>query len=73
MMTSRMDIIGQNGNDGLHYEETQMKTLDNLGNEPLFNRDSYKMYDQIMRELLVKQAKDKIALNIESVVVPGYN
>lgn len=27
-MTSRIDIIGQNGNDGLHYEQESSNELD---------------------------------------------
>ena len=35
----RMDIIGQNGNDGLHYDITDQDLIDNDSVEPLEEND----------------------------------
>ena len=58
----RMDIIGQNGNDGLHYDDTELKEyVDSLKSEMVNQQEVEEQYDKIIeQDSKIKQLESEL-------------
>jgi len=68
----RMNVIGQNGNDGLHYDERYLEDLNQSTNEELYKEEQLEKYNgdidrltDTTQTLIDKTVKSKNALKYE--------